>query len=550
MRQGPPGAVQGGGESQPLRKALPGTLGLFLFLLLAAAPLGAALLEASREGDLQEALGRVLGSASTARALSFSLSQALASALLALLVGLPGAWLVARHEFPGRALLKALSAIPFCVPPILVVLAFVLYYGRAGLLNRGLMAAFGLAEPPLTFLYSFWGLVLVHGFYNFPIVLQGVAATWEGLPRDREEAARTLGAGPVQAFLRGTLPSLIPAILQAATLVFLFCFFSFVVVLVFGPLGGTTLEVEIYRAARFDADPGSASALALVETGVALVIVLIISFLGPLVQPGLRKTGALQERTRPQGRTRLVLGTYAVFLLVFFAAPLLALVAQAFMVHAGRGGGFRPGLGNFAWLLGEAGRGPLLGSLVDSLSAALPAASLSLFLGIVLALFLKGRKAARLGEAFLSLPLAVSGVVTALGWTLLLPGGGRPGLILVLALSALPFTQRSVSGALAALDRSPALAARTLGAGPLRAALGIELRGILPAILQAGAFAFSIAAGDANAALVMGIDDYEPLPLLIYRLVGAYRFPEACAAGLILAALTGIVFFAKDRKDA
>ncbi len=550
MIVGPPGEVLGGGESQPLRKALPGTLSLGLFLLLAAAPLGASLLAASQEGGLAAALGRVLGSASTARALSFSLRQALASTLLALLVGLPGAWLVARHDFSWRGLLKALSAIPFCVPPILVVLAFVLYYGRAGLLNRGLMAAFGLGEPPLTFLYSFWGLVLVHGFYNFPIVLQGVAATWEGLPRDREEAARTLGAGPFRAFLRGSLPSLLPAILQAATLVFLFCFFSFVVVLVFGPLGGTTLEVEIYRAARFDADPSTASALALVETGVALIIVLIISFLGPLVKPGLRKAGALQERTRPRGGARLALAVYGILLLVFFAAPLLALVAQAFMVREGRAGGFRPGLENFFWLLGEGGRGPLLGSLGDSLSVALPAAALSLLLGSILALLLNGRKTARLGEAFLSLPLAVSGVVTALGWTLLLPDGGRPGLILVLALSALPFTQRSVSGALAALDRSPALAARTLGASPLRAALDIELRGILPAILQAGAFAFSIVVGDANATLVMGLDDYEPLPLLIYRLVGAYRFPEACAAGLILAALTGLVFFAKDRKDA
>lgn len=550
MRQGPPGPDLARGESQPLRQALPWTLGLGFFLILAAAPLGAALLAASREGGLAAALGRALGSASTARALTFSLSQALASAFLALLVGLPGAWLVARHDFPGRRLLKALSAIPFCVPPILVVLAFVLYYGRSGLLNRGLMAVLGLTDPPLTFLYSFWGLVLVHGFYNFPIVLQGVAAVWEGLPRDREEAARTLGAGPIRAFLRGTLPSLLPAILQAATLVFLFCFFSFVVVLVFGPLGGTTLEVEIYRAARLDADPGAAAALALVETGVALIIVLLLSFLAPLVQPGLRKAGAGQGRTRPRGRARLALGAYAGLLLVFFAAPLLALVVQAFMVHGGRAGSYSLGLGNFSWLLGEGGGGPLGGSLLDSLSTALPAAGLSLFLGTFLAFLLKGRKAARLGEAVLSLPLAVSGVVTALGWALLLPEGDRPGLILVLALSALPFTQRSVSGALAALDRTPGLAARTLGAGPLQVALGIELRGILPAILQAGAFAFSIAVGDANAALVMGLDGYVPLPLLIYRLVGAYRFPEACAAGLILAALTGLVFFAKDWKDA
>jgi thiamine transport system permease protein len=121
---------------------------------------------------------------------------------------------------------------------------------------------------------------------------------------------------------------------------------------------------------------------------------------------------------------------------------------------------------------------------------------------------------------------------------------------MILAFSSLPFTQRSISGALASLDRAPALAARTLGATRLRAALGIDLPSIAPAILQSGAFAFSMAAGDANAALVLGIDSFEPLPLLIYRLVGAYRFPEACAAGIVLACLTGIVFFAKDGAHA
>ncbi|HTX73345.1 MAG TPA: ABC transporter permease subunit, partial [Rectinemataceae bacterium] len=177
------------------------------------------------------------------RALLFTLSQATASTVAALLIGLPGAWLVARFRFPGRRLLKSLAAVPFSVPPLLVVLAFVLYYGRAGYVNRLLISVFSLQEPPLTFLYSFWGIVLVHGFYNFPIVLQTLGEIWARLPRDRDEAARLLGAGPVRAFATGSLPALAPSLAQAAALTFLFCFFSFAVVLVFGGLVGSTLEV-------------------------------------------------------------------------------------------------------------------------------------------------------------------------------------------------------------------------------------------------------------------------------------------------------------------
>jgi thiamine transport system permease protein len=106
-----------------------------------------------------------------------------------------------------------------------------------------------------------------------------------------------------------------------------------------------------------------------------------------------------------------------------------------------------------------------------------------------------------------------------------------------------------MSAALATLPENPPLAARTLGAGRLRAVLEVELPAAAPVLLSTLAFTFSMAVGDANVPLLLGQGDFEPLPLLIYRLVGAYRFPEACAAGLALAALTGFIFFMKDKGD-
>ena len=489
-----------------------------------------------------------LAAPQTGRALSFALRQAAASAALALAVGLPGAWLCARYRFPGRRLLKSLSAVPFCVPPILIVLAFVVYYGRAGILNRALMAVFSLKEPPVTFLYSFWGLVLVHGFYNFPVVLQGVSATWSTLPRDREEAARTLGAGPFRAFLTGTLPSLMPSIVQAASLVFLFCFFSFIPVLVFGPLGGTTLEVEIYRAARFDGKLPFAAALSLLETAVALAVVLVFQLMEKRNSAAARKAGSLQETSKPRGAAALALGAYAALVAVFFAGPLVSLAAQAFIVKRGPGGAWHLGFDNFARLL--ASGGPLLGSIADTLVTALPAALIASVAGSLIAASLRDRKGGRLGEALVTLPLAVSGVVSALGWSIIAPSGSPVVVVIALVSTALPFTLRNVSSSLSSLDRGPGQAARVLGASRLRASLDIELPAILPAILSATAFSFSLAAGDANAPLILGSGGFQPLPVLIYRLVAAYRFPEASAVGLTLALLTGFVFFAKEQGDA
>ena len=527
--------------------SLPAYILVAVFIAVAGAPLAAALVVSSRGGGLLEGLGTALAAPVTARALSFALRQALASTILALFVGLPGAWLCSRYDFPGRRLLKALSVVPFCVPPILIVLAFVVYYGRAGILNRAIMGALGLTEPPITFLYSFWGLVLVHGFYNFPVILQGVSATWSTLPRDREEAARTLGAKPFRAFLSGSLPSLAPSIIQSATLVFLFCFFSFIPVLVFGPLGGTTLEVEIYRAARFDGKEELAAALSLIETVAALGMVFIFQLMERRKSAAARKAGSLQKRGRPRGGAAAALVAYGALVALFFAGPLLSLVGQAFVVKRGLGGASRIGLGNFTRLLSA--DGPLLPSILDSLATALPAAIAASIFGSLLAVALRGRKGGRAGEALVTLPLAVSGIVSALGWSIIAPTGSPAVVVLALAATALPFSLRNVSSSLATLDQGPSQAARSLGAGRLRTALEIDLPSIAPALLSAAAFSFSLTAGDANAPLILGSGGFQPLPVLIYRLVAAYRFPEASAVGLVLALLTGFVFFIKEQRD-
>jgi len=479
------------------------------------------------------------------RALRFTLTQAAISTVAALAVGLPGAWLVARYRFRGRRLLKSLSAIPFSVPPLLVVLAFVLYYGRGGYLNRLLMALFSLKQPPLGFLYSFWGIVLVHGFYNFPIVLQNVGEVWARLPRDREEAARLLGAGRGRAFATGTLPSLLPSLAQAAALTFLFCYFSFAVVLVFGSLVGSTLEVEVYRRARIEADPAGASAIALAETAMALIVVSLIGLVERRDATALR-AGSPQPLLRPHGPARMALAVYAIVLVLFFGGPLFALAVESFTVRRGMGGAGVAGLGNFVRLLTDAG---LARSLADTALTAVPAASAALVAGSLVAMGLRGGGCR--GSILLSLPLAVSSIVASLGWSIIFPRGGNALIAPVLALVAFPFVAKAVVGALAVLEVSPPLAARVLGASRLRAAVDMDFRAVAPSLLAAGAFAFAIAAGDLNVPIILGRGTFEPLPILLYRLASAYRFPEACAAGLLLGLITGIVFFIKEgRSDA
>ena len=387
------------------------------------------------------------------------------------------------------------------------MLSFVAYYGKAGLLAR-IMGVFGLAALDSgAFLYGFPGIVAVHAFYNFPLVVQTVGSIWSRIPSSREEAARTLGAGRFRAFVSGTLPSLLPAIAQSASLVFLFCFFSFTVVLVFGGLTGSTLEVEIYRAVRFSGDRDTALALGLVQTIVALACTACFGLLDGRNKAVARDLGRVGPGKKPHGAVSVILGLYLAAVSFFFLGPLFALALQAFTVR-GPGSAMSLGFGNFARLAGGF-QAPLPKALLGSLATAVPAALLAVALGLAASVSLKKSRAFDLA---LALPLAISPAITALGWGYLFPNGAVVAIVLGQAAAVWPFAARSLSGSLAALDRDKRQAARTLGAGPLRSFLDADLPAIGPSVAAACAFSFSMAAGDANVPLVLGRGEIDTPP--------------------------------------
>lgn len=498
--------------------------------------------------EVSEALFKAL------RVLGFTLMQALASTALALLVGLPGAWMTARYRFPGRTMLRALAAIPFSTPPILVVLAFILFYGKQGFFQWFRNAVAGSSAEYRGFLYSFGGLVLVHAFYNFPVIIHQVGAVWERIPVSREEASRTLGAGKMRAFMTATLPWLLPSIGQAAGVIFLYCFFSFTIVLVFGGRYGSTLEVELYRALRYQGDYLTALIFAVLESVVALTL---LRFIQRLSQAGFavsRDFGQVKAPKRPKLAISLAIVLYSSLIMLFFIGPLVSVAVEAFRVPQSMAGRKAFGLGNFLRLL-NGFQAPLLPAVMMTLSLSGSAAVLATLAGLVSAVFSLWSRRLGLGlrmrqalHALQWVPMAVSPAILAYGWLFLSPPYAfMLPLIAAQALIAWPFVARAISASFESLDSRTHEAARTLGASPLKAFLSVELRTVAPSIASAAAFAFAIAAGDVTVPLMLGLGEVETLPLLLYRLVSAYRFNEACAAGLVLAVMTGMVFFLKEK---
>lgn len=503
------------------------------------------------------------------RVLGFTVGQAAASTVAALAIGLPGAWLVGSGRFRGAPLVRAIASVPFAMPPILVVLGFVLFFGNNGWANRLAMGIFGLPEPPLRILYRPSAIVLAHAFYNFPIVLRLVGDAVAKARSSYAGAAASLGASGIRVFLTVLLPIAAPSIAAAALLVFLYCFTSFAVVLVLGGgPGATTLPVEIYRAARVSLDYQKAGALALVETAIAAAAYLAYA---RMERAARRAAGASEDRGRQSSgasdagnsagswRSAAASGVYLCAATFLIAGPILAVVAESFLIRSTRGSSAEFSLRWWASLSGAAlpalGRSLVLAATAASLATLLAASAALAAWGFRSAENSDGASRAPLAERALAAlcmaPIASSGIVLGLGW-LSFYGAGLArsfwAVALAHAVSALPFAYRSAAEGVRSLPSRAAAASAALGAPPLATAFRVALPAAGRRIRSAWAFSAAVSLGELNAVLMLGLDGFETLPLLMYRAAGAYRFGAACASGVLLAAACAAAFMLSEKE--
>ncbi len=319
--------------------------------------------------------------------------------------------------------------------------------------------------------------------------------------------------------LRGSLPGL-------AAIIFLLAFTSFPIVLLLG--GGPanqTLEVAIYSAVRLDFDLVGAVRLALTQIGVCAVVILIASALAP-VPTGFGRSSVPRWRDRGAAVALqwLVLGIAG----LTFMLPLLAVLVD----------GLGSGLGR---VLAQPTFWRATGT---SLAIGSASALLTLVLALALAM---GRAAAPGGmlRTVLGVPafayLAVPAVVLSLGFFLLvrqlglLPAQAAPVVVVVAnALLSLPFAMAALGPPLDLLGRGRGKLVRSLGlsGGQQFRAVELPLLGRDIGLMLALAFCFSL--GDLGVIALFGTQDFQTLPLMMFRALGAYRNNDAAAIAALL----------------
>ncbi len=488
-----------------------------------------------------------------------TLGQALLSALLSLAVAFPCAALFVHYDFTGKKALLSLTTLSFILPPILVVLGFVIFWGNRGTVNGFLMSLLHWEEPPLSLLYSFKAIILAHVFYNVPLALRYLYTQWSSLPRSHYEAASTLGASRFQTFRHVTLPRLAPSAASSLLIIFLYCFLSFAIILVLG--GGprySTLEVEIYRQIKFNLDFPLGSALAAGET---LICLLAIFFY--LKKSSQEEDLSSEETLRPRKIGRRALPLLLLYLLLsalFFGGPMLSLIARSFQYTPSRTA--EPQLSLFWYRrlfspTGRTGAEVTFRALKNSLFYGGWTTCLTLMTGTGAA-FLSHRKKMilpGLTELLLLLPMGISSIVTALGY-LLISSRLRTGpflsdlsVIMAHTFIALPFVYRSIATALGQMDRSLRESALIQGAGEWQTLLYIELPLLARSLVSGAIFAFALSMGEINAVLILAPPNRITIPIAVYRLIGSYNYPGACAMGTLLILISLAAFLIMNGLD-
>ena len=480
------------------------------------------------------------------RIAAFTVSQAFFSAALACTVGFAAAYFCARKNFRGRKFLMALSSVPLCVPAIIVALSFIIFFGNNGILNSFLKSLLNQDEPPVNFVFSMTGVIIIHGFYNFPLAMKTISQVWERLSEDEPNAALLLGASKFRIFKTITFPALLNSIAVSFLLIFLFCFFSFIIILLFGGLAVTTLEVELYKAARTKLDMNLAAKIALTEISAALILILIYSNLQKKMMVQNENLKGIRERTSIKGFGQKLFFSFTIFIIILFLiAPLFSI-----FLHSTYNVNYTSIFNKFfyfkAWkniFLSRTFWTALWTSIKIGILTALVSLIASLFFAYI-TVFYNRRKI----YAVPYLPLAVSSVMLGFGWLLLKPNGTE--LILIFAQSSLawPFAWTQIQTSLLRIPQNIINAAILLSPDKKTAFFKVIVPLCKKGIFSALAFVFAISAGDASLPIVLNIPRFNNLALLIFDYASSYRFVESSAVAVVLSLMTGFVFFLQEKE--
>lgn len=487
----------------------------------------------------------------TFHALRFTFYQAILSTMLTFILGIPSAILFSKFDFRGKSLLRAITAVPFMLPTVVVAAAFNSLLGSRGLFSFIFpFSSFFENLHPETF--NFLLILIAHVFYNTTIVIRILGNALSQLDSRLENSARVLGADSFRTWRYVTLPLLRPALLASALLVFMFNFTSFGVILLLGGSNFATLEVEIYIRALQLPNLNLAAMLSIIQLFFTLIFSIL--YTRTINQVNTQTNPQFSQLKKPKTiKEKIFVTTLYLLLSAFFILPLISLPIRSLTrLEANRGQrdeiqyGFTTDYYQELFInrRNSLFYVPPFQAAINSLSYAGVTVLFSLALGYPVAVALaKPTKLDKFLDPLLLLPLGSSAVMLGLGFILSFGRLISSPLFVPIAhtLIALPFVIRTLQPAIKSIPDKLRQAASSLGASPFKVWQTIDFPILSRATLTAATFAFTISLGEFGATLLINRPEYPTIPIAIQRFLsqpGGLNYGQAMAMATLLMVIT------------
>ncbi len=473
---------------------------------------------------------------------------------VALVIGVPFAFVISSARGWARTLLTSLVLLPLLVNIVVRNLGWVVALSENGVLNR-ILGLVGLSQDTLGTVTGI-SVVLVH--VGIPLVVLPLLASLDRLAPAQREAAETLGAHPLLAFWRVTLPAAAPGIVAGATLVFLISVGSLVTPIFLGQGRVFVLPTLILQQLQLP-DWERAAALSLVLFGFALVGAIALQRLGTRSSAGRsvrsRRRGQLLSR-RPLTAVAANLnrlgrgdrvgtvgrGVYVALMIVYLLFPMVIVLKTAIDTSITPQVGF-DGF-TLRWIGDALGADGYRPQLLFSLRLAVVAMAATLVVSVVAAWALvryrfPGRDAV---VGALMSPLLVPQAALAVGFVLffiiLETGPSFRRMLLAHMVVALPFMVRVLVSAFETLDVRMEEAASALGAGPFTVFRRVTLPLVRPGVFTAVLFGFLVSFDEAAVSVLIASGDTTTLPV---RLLSQLQFAPTPVGAAMSAVLIVVV---------
>jgi iron(III) transport system permease protein len=480
---------------------------------------------------------KVLNTPDYLRAIANTLLLSAAVTACATAVGVPLAYMVARHDFAGKRWLAVLPIATIIIPEVIVGQSWLMVLGNNGLLSNALRE---LGVPVPSF-YGWTGLVFSMTLIYYTYIYLGVLAAFKGFDGQLEEASLSLGASPAATRWKVMLPLILPAVLVNALVVFTLVVGNFALSSMLGG-GVALLSVLTYSLfiSEVGGDPVLQSSLSVIS--IALVAAALLLQKWGVERRMVQMTPGRAPAPQPLKSWRgAAFSAFAGAVVTLSLMPLVAVVAGAFteargpVMHWGR------------WSARSMERALTLGSepILNSILFASVATLLGTTLAVLVSYLVVKKKSALspLLDYAVVLPLTISGTVLGIalvqsfntGWLVLT--GSAFIMVLVYVVRRLPFGVRNASSMLFNIPSSIEEASISLGVTPFKTFLKVVLPVMKGSVFSAAILMWATSISELSASIVVYTGGLETMPIAIYRQVDTGRLGLASAYGTVLVAL-------------